>query len=150
MFYLPIAFSAVGVLLPDIVDKIFYTLGVLPCGRSLGHNLFFGPILALITYVVTRRKNYALAIWFGAYLHLLQDITGFIPWLYPLVNYQFGCGPIQIVIDPLDLVAEPLGVILLFISIAFNSKVLHYREKFWSWVNHGSRKSKKKVRRKKR
>ena len=49
-------FLAIGVLLPDIIDKGFYILGLLPCGRSLAHNIFFGPIVAGLVFVITRKK----------------------------------------------------------------------------------------------
>ena len=41
LFFVPAAAMVAGVLLPDIFDKGLALLGVLECGRSAGHNIFF-------------------------------------------------------------------------------------------------------------
>lgn len=129
LFSLSIVFVVVGVLLPDIIDKSLSFLGLLPCGRSLGHNIFFGPIVAGITYAVTRNKKYSLAILMGAYLHLAEDLNGFMPWLYPLVVYEFDCGPLQISPDYYSIIFELVGLVMIMAVWRYRKKIIILREK---------------------
>lgn len=129
LFYLPPLFALVGVLLPDIVDKLLFIPGVTICGRFFGHTIFFGPLVGFLTYIVTRRKNLALAVLFGSYIHLLQDVGRFAPWFYPIINYQFECEPTRISVGFFEIVTESLGVSLIVVKIFFNSKLLYYRDR---------------------
>jgi hypothetical protein len=122
------AFAVIGVLLPDIVDKIFFTLGQLPCGRSLGHSLIFGPILAAATFAATRNAKLSLSILMGAYLHLVGDIEHFIPWFYPFAEYDFDCGPVEARFDYNIIVLEAVGLALIVLSLKFRAKVVSARE----------------------
>lgn len=150
LFYLPALFAILGVILPDAIDKIFFTFGFLPCGRYLGHNLFFAPILALITFALTKKKNFALAILFGTYLHLLQDAREFIPWFYPLVNYPFDCVPFEVHIGLFEIITESIGASLLIITVFFKTKVLYLREKLFLLIKYGNKKFISKISRKER
>lgn len=129
LFSMPAAFVVIGVLLPDIVDKLFFTTGFLPCGRSLGHNLIFGPIIGLVTLAVTRNVKFALAIFFGAYLHLIGDLRDFIPWFYPFVEYEFDCGPVEFVLDEFLISMEIVGLALIILVLKYRSKIILIREK---------------------
>jgi hypothetical protein len=81
-----------GGIFPDVVDKtLCQVLHVTPSGRMFGHTL---AGLAVSTAVVGllggRRRAWS---WALGYLgHLLGDVGGFIPWLYPLVPYDFSAG----------------------------------------------------------
>lgn len=130
---LPALFSAIGVLLPDIFDKTLYVAKISPSAHFFGHTILFGLIAGLVTFVVTKRKDISLAILFGSLIHLIEDIGGFIPWLYPFVNYTFTPGPL-IVITPFTILGEILGGILLIAAIVFNSKLIFYRERIYSWL----------------
>jgi len=77
-----VAFSA---LLPDLVDKPLYVLGI-GDGRYVGHTLLF--VFLVAGAVSLKNKLYGLSVLFGAILHLLLD-SGDVPWLYPFVNYDF-------------------------------------------------------------
>ena len=138
-FYLPAIFAVAGALLPDIIDKSLFMLGVTPCGRFIGHSIFFAPVIGLITYLVTRRKSLAIAITLGSLLHLVLDLGYFIPLLYPIKNYPFSsiCGPIEITSNILEWVAEGIGIVLIMITFSFNSKFLYLRDKLWSKIFKG-------------
>jgi hypothetical protein len=78
-----VAFAA---LLPDLVDKPLYLLGIGE-GRYVGHTLLFVCVVAAV--VSLKNKMYGLSLLFGAVLHLLFDWGGFVPWLYPFISYDF-------------------------------------------------------------
>jgi hypothetical protein len=125
---LPIVFAAVGVLLPDLIDKGFFELGLLPCGRSLAHSVFFAPVSAAILFALTRNKKIAITFFFGAFLHLAQDLFE-VPLFYPLVHYNFNCQPMQFVLTTYNLVGELVGAPLLFISVFYKEKLFKLRDK---------------------
>jgi hypothetical protein len=77
-----VAFSA---LLPDLLDKPLYVLGI-GDGRYVGHTLLF--VFLVAGAVSFKNKRWGLSVLFGAILHLLLD-SGGVPWLYPFVNYDF-------------------------------------------------------------
>lgn len=134
LFYLPAQFAFMGVLLPDFVDKTLFVTGITPCGVFAAHTIFFGPVISLITFLVTKRKNLALAILFGSFMHLLEDARHFLPWFYPIVNYPFICGPLIFEITPFAILTEGLGFLLLIATVVFNSKLLYYRNRVHSWL----------------
>jgi hypothetical protein len=81
-----------GGILPDVVDKtLCQVLHLTPSGRMFGHTLVG---LAASTLVVGllggRRAAWSWALGYGG--HLLGDAGGFLPWLYPLVRYDFSQG----------------------------------------------------------
>lgn len=77
-----VAFSS---LLPDLIDKPLYLLGI-GDGRYVGHTLLFVFLVAAAFSL--RNKLYGLSVIFGAISHLLLD-WGNVLWLYPFVNYDF-------------------------------------------------------------
>lgn len=134
MFYLPIFFAVTGVLLPDIIDKGLFTLGIASCGRYFSHSIFFPFIVGSLIFLVTRRWKLALAIVLGSFLHLLQDVTYFIPWFFPLVNYleMSLCGPIEVEFGMFAIITEVIGAGLLIFTFGFRQKFIYLREKFWN------------------
>ena len=79
-----VAFST---LLPDLVDKPLYLLGI-GDGRYVGHTLLF--VFLVAGAFSLKNKIYGLSVLFGALLHLLFDSgVGFVPWLYPFVSHTF-------------------------------------------------------------
>jgi len=82
-----VAFAA---LLPDLVDKPLYLLGI-GDGRYIGHTLLFVCVVAAAFSL--KRRIYGLSLLFGAVLHLLLDWLmgwgGFMPWLYPFVSHTY-------------------------------------------------------------
>lgn len=134
MLYLSILGGVIGVLLPDIVDKAFFTLGYAPCSRYLAHTIFFFPVAGIVAYIITRNKNFAIAVALGAFLHLLQDMHDDVPFLYPLKDYAFfdTCGAISITFSPYVIITEAIGGLLLLLMSVFNSKFSYIRKLLWN------------------
>ncbi len=133
MLYLPIIFAVIGVLLPDIVDKGLYMLGIVPCSRYFAHSIFFPLVVGSIVFLVTRRWKLALAITFGSLLHLFQDMHWVVPWFFPLISYPeiLACGPIKVNVNLFIIVTEVIGAGLLVFTLGFRQKFIYLRRKFW-------------------
>lgn len=130
LLYLPAAALVIGVLLPDIFDKGLALIGVLECGRSLGHNVFFGLGAGIVAFAVTRNKNVAIAMTLGIMLHLLEDSVHFVPYFYPLVSYDFeSCGPVQFQPGTFEITMEAVGMVLIVVWWKFRSKLFYFRDK---------------------
>ena len=81
------ALLALGVLLPDLVDKflvIFFSIGG---GRFIAHTLTFAGVAGLTLALHSRRAGASIA--FGITAHLIEDAYSFVPWFYPLLDYNF-------------------------------------------------------------
>jgi hypothetical protein len=81
-----------GGIFPDVMDKtLCQVLHLTPSGRMFGHTLVG---LAASTAVVGLLRGRRVArSWALGYLgHLLGDMGDFVPWLYPLVRYDFSRG----------------------------------------------------------
>lgn len=79
----------VGGVFPDLTDKLLcQVLHITPSGRMYGHTLLG---VALTTPLVRKIWGARTArAWAIGYLgHLVGDVDGFVPWLYPLVEYDF-------------------------------------------------------------
>jgi hypothetical protein len=126
--FLPILPTLIGALLPDIVDKALFLIGLAPYTRFIGHTVFFGPILCLIVYSITKKREYAMAVLFGSYIHLLLDVQRFVPWFYPLLSYDFP--PVsEFEFGLFEFATESLGAALVTTTIIFDSKLSTYRER---------------------
>ncbi len=136
LFFLPALAAGIGGILPDIFDKAAFLLGIFPCTRFFGHTIFFVILVGIATFVITRKKSYALAISFGSLFHLIQDLQGNVPFFYPLVNYPFlsSCGEPSILyhLNIIEIVAEVVGVVLLIILIKYWKQFEVLRNKLWS------------------
>jgi len=119
-----VAFAA---LLPDLIDKPLYILGI-GDGRFIGHTLLFICIVSAVLYI--KNKKYALVVMFGSVCHLVFDMHGFVPWLYPFISHDFTIvfdpGGIYarllialniaggVYISPVSLITELIGLLILF------------------------------------
>jgi hypothetical protein len=130
---MPLFAALVGGLAPDVVDKIFFAIGLSPCGRFFAHSIFFGPIIAGIAFLLTKRRDVALAILFGSYIHLLLDARYFLPWFYPLVEYNFYCPPTTVSPDLVDLLFEGIGVLLIPITIVLKPRIKYLESLIRKW-----------------
>lgn len=75
-------------LLPDLVDKSLWALGV-GNGRYVAHTLLF---VFLVAFAFSLKKRvYGLMTLCAGIVHLLLDLPnrGFVPWFYPFVTYDF-------------------------------------------------------------
>lgn len=130
IFYVPIAAFVVGALLPDIVDKGLAIFNLVECGRSVGHNVFFALVAGALAFGITRKKGIALAVVLGVLLHLAQDSTHFVPYLYPLLQYDFsGCGPVAFQPGNFEIAMEFVGLALIIFWWKFRSKLFYLRER---------------------
>jgi len=130
LFFIPAAALVVGVLLPDIFDKGLALLGVLECGRSAGHNIFFALGAGAVAFLATRNRGIALAILLGVLLHLAQDSAHFVPYLYPLMQYDFGeCGPVQFQPGNFEIAMEAVGLALIVVWWKWKAKLVYLRER---------------------
>ena len=85
-----------GAIFPDLLDKsLCQLLRLTPSGRFYGHTL---AMLGLTTLAVGGLKGRRAAwSWVAGYLgHLLGDSEGLVPWLYPLVTYEFPARDISL------------------------------------------------------
>lgn len=136
MLYLPILGAVVGVLLPDIIDKGLFTLGYALCSRFIAHSVFFFPVAGIVSYIITRNKKFALAVAFGALLHLAEDMHDDVPLLYPLKDYAFfnTCGQIKVVFSPYVIITEAIGGLVLILMSVFNSQLARIRQALWRMI----------------
>ena len=81
----PVVAAFCGIL-PDLVDKHLSAMGV-GGGRYIGHTLL-SVLLVSVAFSLRKRKN-GLAALVGGVSHLLLDLGGLVPWLYPFKGYDF-------------------------------------------------------------
>ena len=77
----------IGALTPDLIDKVFSAM-FFSYTRFLGHSLFCCLILTIIIYSLFDTKK-GLSFCIGDIFHLIEDAGWFVPWFYPLINYEF-------------------------------------------------------------
>jgi hypothetical protein len=128
MLSLPMVFVMIGSILPDIIDKPLFLLGLAPSGRYISHTLIFFVATSIATYLITRNKFATLALSFGMATHFFGDVFHFVPWFYPFVNYDFK--PYAILgWDPIAITAEIVGFVLLVIIVKYGVKLDAIRNK---------------------
>ena len=129
----------IGTMIPDIIDKTLYLLGLTNTGRFIAHTLFLGILISLIVHLVFRKKLVSISIWSGYLLHLLEDATHFVPWFYPFVNYDFSAYPLGPVFTPFNIASEIIGIIMFIYVIRTNS---HFRDELNKIFNNFKLRSK--------
>jgi membrane-bound metal-dependent hydrolase YbcI (DUF457 family) len=78
-----------GSLGPDIIDKTI-SLPITGNGRYIAHSLLFDVVISLIVLAVFwKNKRIWIGFIVGWQMHILLDVGGFMPWLFPFVNYEF-------------------------------------------------------------
>ncbi|MBI2547003.1 MAG: hypothetical protein HYW23_00995 [Candidatus Aenigmarchaeota archaeon] len=135
LIYMPLSGMILGVLLPDIIDKSLFFLGIAPCSRFIAHTIFFFPLAGLLTYAITKNKKLAFAVTLGIMLHLVEDLHDSVPFLYPLKNYAFlsTCG-FGVSFSGYFIVTEVIGAALLLFMAFFNSQYLYIRKLLWDFI----------------
>jgi hypothetical protein len=74
---------------PDLVDKaLCQLLHVTPFGRMYAHTLAAMALSTLVVGLIWGR-HVAWSWGLGYLSHLVCDLGGFLPWLYPFVHYDF-------------------------------------------------------------
>ncbi len=78
-----------GSLGPDIIDKAI-SLPITGYGRYVAHSIFFDVVISLIVLAVFwKNKRIWIGFIVGWQMHIILDTGGFMPWLFPFVNYEF-------------------------------------------------------------
>ena len=81
------AVTAFAFMLPDLIDKPLWVLGLISDGRFIGHTLLIWALVAGAFYLVKPAYGwFALA---GGLLHRLLDVFAFMPWFYPFKQYDW-------------------------------------------------------------
>ena len=123
--YISLIALIIGSLGPDIIDKAI-SLPITGNGRYIAHSLFFDLLISSFFIAVFWKKR---RIWIGLVagwqLHLILDTTGFIPWFFPFISYEFperSMTYIEILLLPSTYVNELVGVLLIIGFIILYSK----------------------------
>jgi len=125
----------IGSLMPDIIDKTLFLLGLTNTGRFIGHTLFLGILFSLITHLIFRKKLVSLSLLFGYWFHLLEDVTNFVPWFFPFVNYNFSAYPIGPIFTPFNIASEIIGILMLIYIFRTNSQFRNIINNFKLIIN---------------
>jgi hypothetical protein len=74
---------------PDVTDKLLcQVLHITPSGRMYGHTLLSVALTTLLVHQMWGTRT--ARAWAAGYLgHLVGDMGGFVPWLYPFRKYEF-------------------------------------------------------------
>jgi hypothetical protein len=123
------AVTSSAFLLPDLIDKPLYILGLITDGRFIGHTLLLVFLVALA--FTLKKRVYGLFALCGGMLHLSLDITGFMPWFYPFKSYNFPSFDFHQTLTWFGVAATlvELAVVIIVVSVG-TSVVLN----FSSWV----------------
>lgn len=105
----PVMVAAVA---PDAVDKLLCQgLHIFDSGRMWGHTLIGLALTTVLVRVIWGRE--VAWGWAVGYLgHLVADIGGDVPWLYPVVQYDLDASPglweilLRKLTDPTGMVLE--------------------------------------------
>ena len=82
-----LAVAAFSFIVPDLIDKSLWVLGVLTDGRNIGHTLFTTFLVAFAFSL--KKRVYGLVALGGGLAHLLSDRSELVPWFYPFKTYDF-------------------------------------------------------------
>lgn len=147
VFSMPVAAFIVGVFLPDIVDKGLSMLGLMECSRYAAHTVVFASGAGAVAFAATRKKEIALAIFFGCLLHLVQDSAHFVPYLYPFVDYpDRDCHPVAFAPGDFEIAMEIVGAALIVVWWKWRAKLFYLRERILKSGGSSDRGAKKKLR----
>jgi len=87
--YISLYALLLGSLGPDIIDKAI-SLPITGNGRYIAHSLLFDIVISLIILTVFwKNKRIWIGFIVGWQMHIILDTGGFMPWLFPFVNYEF-------------------------------------------------------------
>lgn len=73
-------------LLPDLLDAPLAAFRI-GGGRYIGHTILFAMVVVGVLFLWKRKYGYAA--FAGLASHLILDLNGFMPWLYPFKDYAF-------------------------------------------------------------
>ncbi len=134
-----------GSLGPDLIDKPLSLISEQFSGRGYGHTplLQITLVLGLIVYEITsKRKDHSISksYGFGALIHLILDIPS-VPWLYPVVKYEYGhledvigSWTYALVHNPKIYSTELIGLVG-FVYIGYKNQILFAEQRFIHRIN---------------
>ena len=126
--YISLALGALG---PDIIDKLI-SLPITNQGRYIGHSLLFDVLVCFLILILFRKNNRVwLAFILGWQIHLILDVGGFLPILFPFISYDFPSRDktfFEILAEPSVYINEIIGFIIIIALILFyHSKGLSFK-----------------------
>ena len=138
LFSLSFFYVAIASLLPDIIDKPLAIIGLVPCGRHIGHTFFTGIIISGLAYLIMRKKFVSISLLFGFLMHLLLDQPGFMPWFYPFIPYDFSACPAFGAYGLFAFITDSMGlaslVFLFYTNFRFRGFVLGIIDNIKSYI----------------
>jgi membrane-bound metal-dependent hydrolase YbcI (DUF457 family) len=123
------AVTAFSFLLPDLIDKPLWVLGVISDGRYIGHTLLLAFLVALA--FALKKRAYGLFAICGVIAHLLLDTSGFMPWFYPFKRYDFPNVDYHGIVTWYNVAETLLEMVLVVIAV---SVVVFLILSFSSWA----------------
>jgi membrane-bound metal-dependent hydrolase YbcI (DUF457 family) len=123
------AVTAFSFLLPDLIDKPLWVLGVFSDGRNIGHTLLLAFLVALAFTI--KKRVYGLFAICGGISHLLLDTSGFMPWFYPFKGYDFPNVDYHGIVTWYNVAGTLVEMAFVVIVVAF---VVFLVLSFSSWV----------------
>ena len=122
-------------LLPDLIDKPLWVLGVISDGRYIGHTLLVVFLVAVVFGMA--KRTYGLLALCGGMPHLLFDTGGHSdnPWFYPFKRYDFPPNDFHSIVtlpNVIETLMEMLLVccLLLLVWAVFRGLVLLFRKRY--------------------
>ncbi len=102
-------------ILPDLIDKPLYVIGVAPAARWIAHTILFLVVVSGSLHLLAK-KQLALSAFFGIASHYVLDLRFFLPLFYPFVQYEWPTAYVGPALDSVALLFEAFG--LVFIAAA--------------------------------
>lgn len=104
-------------LLPDLIDKPLWLLGVIPDGRYMGHTLLMALVVAFV--LATVKWTYGLLALCAWMPHLFFDTSGrsYNPWFYPFRHYDFTPYDYHFVLTLDNLLLTALELLAVLVAI---------------------------------
>jgi len=124
------AVTAFSFLLPDLIDKPLWMLGVFSDGRNIGHTLLLVFLVALAFSL--KKRVYGLFALCGGISHLLLDTSGYLPWFYPFKGYDFPTVDYHGIVTFANVVETLVEMAFVVVVV---SAVVFLILSFSSWVN---------------
>ena len=119
--HLPLLATAVFSVLPDLIDKPLYLLGMAPTSRFIAHTVWFGIALALMCIAFFPRQTrvpLAVAALVGSWFHLALDLNSPLPLFFPLVPFDFTSqAGLSLSFDAATIMFELIGFCALLLVV---------------------------------
>jgi hypothetical protein len=140
----------IGAIIPDIIDKLLYFIGV-GSGRFIGHTLLFLIGSTLIVFLISQLFRYKtsshsnrmiytipISYFIGVLIHLTLDLPN-VPFLYPFIPIttipegdKLALWLTRYFTNPLYISTELAGASLILFVI-YNNKLYHLKQ-MWDFL----------------